>query len=80
MFERFITFFQSKLIHVVLRGVFKQVIDSNSPIRSFMRALVIVPVGGGYCICNEELFISSATVEQVRVSIMIKFFQFILTK
>ncbi|KAK8737504.1 hypothetical protein OTU49_004529, partial [Cherax quadricarinatus] len=55
-----------KLIVVTLSGVFRQQADRLPPIRSFTRTLTIVPEGTGYCICNEQIYITTATVEQVK--------------
>ncbi|KAL3274634.1 hypothetical protein HHI36_016014 [Cryptolaemus montrouzieri] len=57
------------MMNLVVSGMFKELETSHKrpPIRSFLRTLVIVPSGSGYCICNEELHISNATEEQVKV-------------
>ncbi|XP_069168462.1 nuclear RNA export factor 1 isoform X2 [Procambarus clarkii] len=55
-----------KLIVVTLSGVFRQHADRNPPIRSFTRTLTIIPEGTGFCICNEQLFITRATIDQVK--------------
>lgn len=51
----------------VVSGVFSQVADRSPPIRSFTRTLVIVPEGSGYCITNEQLYLTNATVDQIKV-------------
>lgn len=41
---------------------------TNQPLRSFSRVFVIVPFGAGFCIINEQLFVTNATEEQSKVS------------
>ncbi|KAG7165454.1 Nuclear RNA export factor 1-like 3 [Homarus americanus] len=55
-----------KLIVVILSGVFRQLADRNPPIRSFTRNIIIIPEGSGFCICNEQLYITTATIDQVK--------------
>lgn len=59
---------EANLIHITLTGVFRQLADRSPLIRSFSRTFFVVPQGSGYCICNEELFITTATVEQIKKS------------
>lgn len=59
---------QSQLIVAVVGGLFRQVADHSPPIRSFSRTLTVVPEGSGFCIANEQLYITTATVEQIKVS------------
>ncbi|XP_071514472.1 nuclear RNA export factor 1-like [Panulirus ornatus] len=56
----------NKLMVVTLSGVFRQLTDRNPPIRSFTRTLTIIPEGTGYCICNEQMHLTTATVDQVK--------------
>jgi len=44
---------------------------TNQPLRSFNRAFVIVPFGAGFCIINEQLFVTNATEEQSKVSLYV---------
>jgi hypothetical protein len=55
---------------VSLTGLFRE-IDSagDKRVRSFNRIFSIVPLGGGYCITNEELFVANVTDNQRVVSI-----------
>lgn len=57
-----------KLMNVTLSGVFKQVVDRAPPVRFFTRSFTIVPEGSGYCICNEQLYLTFATSEQIKRS------------
>ncbi|XP_066989141.1 nuclear RNA export factor 1-like [Macrobrachium rosenbergii] len=59
---------EANLIHVTLTGVFRQLSDRAPLVRSFSRTFIVVPQGNGYCICNEKLFITTATVEQIKKS------------
>ncbi|XP_021921286.1 nuclear RNA export factor 1-like [Zootermopsis nevadensis] len=60
-----LTLFTPQLIMVSLTGLFLEPGPTrNEPLRSFNRVLVIVPYGEGYCIINEELFVTNATDEQ----------------
>jgi hypothetical protein len=43
--------------------------SKNQPVRSFSRVFVIVPFGDGFCIANEQLFVTNATDEQKKVRI-----------
>lgn len=57
---------EASLIVAVVSGVYSQVADRNPPIRSFTRTLVIIPEGSGYCITNEQLYLTNATVDQIK--------------
>ncbi|KAK4312904.1 hypothetical protein Pmani_015704 [Petrolisthes manimaculis] len=57
---------EAQLMVAVVSGVFRQVADHSPPIRFFSRSLTIVPEGTGFCIANEQLYITSATVEQIK--------------
>jgi hypothetical protein len=46
---------------------------TNQPVRSFNRAFVIVPFGVGFCIVNEQLFVTNATEEQSKVSLNLSY-------
>ncbi|CAL4114782.1 unnamed protein product, partial [Meganyctiphanes norvegica] len=64
-----IPFVSPKLVQVVVHGVFRQQCPDRIPLlRSFMRSLLIVPVGSGVCICNEQFTVSCATIEQIKRS------------
>ena len=52
---------------VVVSGVYSQIADRNPPFRSFKRTMIIIPEGNGYCITNEQLYITNATVDQIKV-------------
>ncbi|XP_046383799.1 nuclear RNA export factor 1-like [Ischnura elegans] len=54
-----------QLIYISVSGLFKETKTNREPIRAFNRVFVIVPSpGGGFCIVNEQLFITNATKEQ----------------
>ncbi|XP_076069319.1 nuclear RNA export factor 1-like [Oratosquilla oratoria] len=55
-----------QLMHVVLSGLFCQDGGKLQQVRSFTRSLIIVKQGEGYCILNEELFVTYATASQVK--------------
>jgi hypothetical protein len=44
----------------------------NQPLRSFSRVFMIVPFGNGFCISNEELFVTNVTDEQKKVCICLE--------
>ncbi|XP_075154677.1 nuclear RNA export factor small bristles isoform X2 [Haematobia irritans] len=64
-----LTLFTPKLISFTVAGLFKE-FESNSStngeVRYFQRQYVIVPAGGGFCIRNEMIFVTSATGSQAR--------------
>ncbi|KAI8114793.1 Nuclear RNA export factor 1 [Lucilia cuprina] len=64
-----LTLFTPKLIAFTVAGLFKE-LDSSSnsggDIRYFQRQFVIVPAGGGFCIRNEMILVTSATGAQAR--------------
>jgi hypothetical protein len=43
--------------------------SKNEALRSFSRVFIIVPFGDGFCIANEQLFVTNATDEQKKVRI-----------
>lgn len=52
-----------------MAGLFKEFESSTSTsgdIRYFQRQFVIVPAGGGFCIRNEMILVTSATTAQAR--------------
>jgi len=63
-----IPFASPTLVQVIVHGVFRQHSDKYPLMRSFMRSMLIVPVGSGVCICNEQLTVSCATIEQIKKS------------
>lgn len=64
------------MIVFTITGLFKEITgdsDSGTPIemqsyelRHFMRTFVVVPQNSGFCIRNETIFITSASMEQTR--------------
>nr|CAD7423253.1 unnamed protein product [Timema monikensis] len=64
-FQVDLVLFTPQLIMLCVTGLFREPEQKTPPIRSFMRTFVIVPVGSGFCIINEELFITCATTEQL---------------
>lgn len=69
--KTFVSLLQPLLINLFVSGVFREPSPSTSvkswPVRHFSRAFLIVPVGQGFCIINDTLFITNATEDQVRV-------------
>ncbi|EEB13089.1 Nuclear RNA export factor, putative [Pediculus humanus corporis] len=67
-----LSLFTPLLINLFVSGVFREPSPSTSvkswPVRHFSRAFLIVPVGQGFCIINDTLFITNATEDQVRCS------------
>uniref|UniRef100_A0A2P2I1B3 Nuclear RNA export factor 1-like n=3 Tax=Hirondellea gigas TaxID=1518452 RepID=A0A2P2I1B3_9CRUS len=59
-----------QLMKVVLNGIYRRenISNKSANIRSFQRSLIIVPVGSGYCIANEQLHISLATYDQMKLA------------
>lgn len=57
------------MICLTITGMFKELKSGHKvpPIRYFFRTLVIVPVGSGFCISNDELHITNATPNQAKV-------------
>lgn len=54
---------------LTVTGVFKEKSKSISTnLRSFQKAMTIVPSGSGFCIKNEMLHISNVTVAQVKTA------------
>uniref|UniRef100_A0A2P2I0S1 Nuclear RNA export factor 1-like n=1 Tax=Hirondellea gigas TaxID=1518452 RepID=A0A2P2I0S1_9CRUS len=60
----------ARLIKVVLHGVYcrHNIRSKWANIRSFQRTLIIVPVGGGYCIANEQIYLCLPTYNQLQKS------------
>lgn len=65
-FEVDVPLAEATLMVVVVSGVYSQIADRNPPIRSFKRTMIIIPEGSGYCITNEQLYLTNATVDQVK--------------
>ncbi|XP_014677623.1 PREDICTED: nuclear RNA export factor 1-like [Priapulus caudatus] len=63
-----INHYSAQLLSFTVTGVFKEGDKSSPPVRSFTRVFVVVPVGDGLCIVNEQMCINNATVEQVQAS------------
>ncbi|XP_073835333.1 nuclear RNA export factor small bristles isoform X1 [Musca autumnalis] len=64
-----LTLFTPKLISFTVAGLFKEfesTTSSTGEIRYFQRQFVIVPAGGGFCIRNEMILVTSATGTQAR--------------
>jgi nuclear RNA export factor len=62
--------FTPQLIMMSVNGLFwEQGPTGNQALRSFNRELVIVPHGRGYCVMNEELFVTNATDDQSKVAL-----------
>ncbi|KAK6644792.1 hypothetical protein RUM43_001065 [Polyplax serrata] len=65
-----LTLFTPVLINLTVSGVFREPNPSNIttswPVRHFSRAFLIVPVGQGFCITNDMLFITNATDTEIK--------------
>lgn len=60
---------QPQLIMLTVSGVFREKTKRGSDgLRSFQKALVIVPSGSGFCIKNEMLHITNVTIHQIRTA------------
>ena len=56
-------------MHVSVSGIFKELNEGKeTPLRSFNRVFIIVPSGSGFCIANEQLFITNCTPSQLKVT------------
>lgn len=58
------------MLCLTVSGMFKELKSGHKvpPMRFFVRTLIIVPAGSGFCIANEVLHISNATPDQAKVS------------
>ncbi|GFG38323.1 hypothetical protein Cfor_01734 [Coptotermes formosanus] len=64
-----VTLFTPQVIMMSVSGLFlEHGPRTNQPLRSFSRVFVIVPFGAGFCIINEQLFVTNATEEQSKVA------------
>lgn len=57
-----------RLMQITVSGVLKEREERHSPIRAFTRVFVIVPFGGGFCVINEMLSVTTATTEQIKAA------------
>lgn len=57
-----------QLVKVVVSGVYRRegLKQQSGCIRAFQRSLIIVPQGSGFCIANEQLYVTLATYEQIK--------------
>lgn len=57
------------MLTLIVSGIFKELRTAHKipPIRHFFKSLVIVPAGSGFCIVNEEMHITNAVEEQIKV-------------
>lgn len=65
------------MVQIVVNGVFAEDYDAESKkrlFRSFSRTFIIVPVGGGWSILNDMLFITVVTDEVFIVSVVADFY------
>lgn len=54
---------------LTVSGVFREKSKRGTDgLRSFQKALVIVPFGNGFCIKNEMLHITNVTIHQIRTA------------
>jgi hypothetical protein len=66
IFTSLFDFFQQpQMITMSVMGLFLELgPEENQPLRSFNRVFVIVPRGDGFCIINEQMFVTNPTDEQ----------------
>ncbi|KAF2356615.1 Nuclear RNA export factor Tap RNA-binding domain [Trinorchestia longiramus] len=59
---------KTQLIMLTLTGVYRRegLKSKNNNIRSFQRTLVIVPMGAGFCIANEQIHVTLASYDQIK--------------
>lgn len=64
------------MLTLIVTGMYKELRTSHKvpPIRHFYRTFVIVPAGSGFCIINEQLHVTNATDEQIKVRNLLLFF------
>ncbi|XP_071441376.1 nuclear RNA export factor 1-like [Hetaerina americana] len=60
--------FTPQLIYILVTGLFRETKTSKQPVRAFNRVFVIVPAGAGFCIVNEQLFVTNATRDQEKAA------------
>ncbi|XP_014242641.1 nuclear RNA export factor 1-like isoform X2 [Cimex lectularius] len=58
--------FSPELIQLNVCGLFKERDKTNTTVKYFSRVFIIIPVGTGFCIINEQLTILPASTEQLR--------------
>ena len=59
---------QAHLITASVTGLFRERSERQTPLRWMQRILVLVPHNGGFVIVNEQVHISSATADQVKIA------------
>jgi nuclear RNA export factor len=59
---------QQHLMSITLTGVFREPSTKGVPVRHFVRKFVLVPIGTGFCIINEMLFVTNASSMQIKNS------------
>ncbi|KAK9511774.1 hypothetical protein O3M35_000373 [Rhynocoris fuscipes] len=64
--------FTPTLIELNVCGLFKEKDKLDTPVKYFNRVFIIVPVGTGFCIVNEQLTIMLAKQEQIKKVAKIK--------
>lgn len=57
---------------LTVTGIFRERTKLTENIRSFQRTLVIVPSGTGFCIKNEMVHISNATMVQIKTAFKLR--------
>lgn len=56
------------MIIFTLTGVFKEPDTKSTTVRHFFRKFILVPIGSGFSIVNDMLFVTNATPKQVKQS------------
>lgn len=52
------------MMTVTVTGMFQELGTNEEVLRYFNRTFIIIPHGGGFCICNEQLHLFSPTDDQ----------------
>lgn len=61
-----VTVAMESMMFITITGFFQEIKTKDQPIRHFNRTFIIVPVGSGYCISNEQLHISQPSEAQLK--------------
>jgi len=56
------------MIIFTLTGVFKEPDTKGSAMRHFFRKFILIPVGAGFSVVNDMLFVTNATQQQIKKS------------
>lgn len=62
--------FQPQLIQLSVCGLFTDLSTKKNHLRHFNRVFIIIPVGAGFCIVNDQLTILLPSPEQIKVLLL----------